>query len=275
MARCYLINAAVEFDPERHLLTDIRRPWMTVSLNIPSARCLQLLLERRYGLVGQSEFYPYVWGDDAAAVSVNTLYQNIALIRKALRLFDEDGHQFIITVPKKGFSLSTLFSVEETESSQVPASPVIMPEPTESPDVDNGVFEAEDEPVTMTSTRDVQDKHNITGIIFMLSAALLILLLLVQLTFTYRSPFRKEPLTFAYKQNIAGCTLFNNSQDSAPAKITPYLRNGAVDCQSTPYIYLTRSVDLTRISFLACRADINSESAPGCVTYYFLGRTQS
>lgn len=39
----------------------------------------------------------------------------IALIRKELRLADEEAQQFIITTPKKGYSLSNNVTIEGTE----------------------------------------------------------------------------------------------------------------------------------------------------------------
>jgi DNA-binding winged helix-turn-helix (wHTH) protein len=54
-----------------------------ISLNAPTARCLQLLLQN-CGKVFRDEFLAAVWETRGVVVSQNTFYQNISLLRKSL-----------------------------------------------------------------------------------------------------------------------------------------------------------------------------------------------
>ncbi|WP_025121471.1 MULTISPECIES: winged helix-turn-helix domain-containing protein [unclassified Serratia (in: enterobacteria)] len=102
MPKRYLLNACIEFYPVEHQLVAYGSQNLSIVLNAPVSRCLQLLIERRYTLVPQQEFYPYVWGEMGSSIPVSTLYQNIALLRKALKAFVTSGEKMITTVPKQG-----------------------------------------------------------------------------------------------------------------------------------------------------------------------------
>ncbi|MEE7533825.1 winged helix-turn-helix domain-containing protein [Klebsiella huaxiensis] len=114
----YQLNDFIEFNPESNTLKMIDNHLVVITINQPVARCLELLLERRYEMVLQKDFYPYVWGEHGKAVSINTLYQNISLLRKAFKTFGEKGNNFVITHSKKGFSLSPTVSVKKIGLSQ-------------------------------------------------------------------------------------------------------------------------------------------------------------
>ncbi|HHQ4309172.1 TPA: hypothetical protein ACSP7Y_005247, partial [Serratia fonticola] len=75
MLKRYIIDTNLEFFPQNSQLTVLDGDNFTITLNTPSSRCLELLIERRFNLVPQHDFYEYVWGDEGKDISVNTLYQ--------------------------------------------------------------------------------------------------------------------------------------------------------------------------------------------------------
>lgn len=68
---------------------------LVISLYKPGCRCQELLVERRFSVVLQHDFYPYVWG--SGGISVMMLYQCIGLLRKALKVFKVDGSEKMVS----------------------------------------------------------------------------------------------------------------------------------------------------------------------------------
>ena len=102
----YCINNNVIFDPLKHTLTSRKYyPEKDTKLNQPTSRCLSLLIERRGCVITQEDFMNEVWRKHGMEVTVNTLYQNISILRKTLKRVGIDEN-IIITVPKKGITLS-------------------------------------------------------------------------------------------------------------------------------------------------------------------------
>lgn len=117
----YCINNNVIFDPLKHTLTTSKfYPEKDTKLNQPTSRCLLLLIERRGDVITQEEFMNEVWRKHGMEVTVNTLYQNISILRKTLKRVGIDEN-IIITVPKKGITLSA--QVAELSDNTVTCAP--------------------------------------------------------------------------------------------------------------------------------------------------------
>ncbi|UQY44654.1 winged helix-turn-helix domain-containing protein [Mixta hanseatica] len=118
----YCINNNVIFDPLKHTLTSSKfYPEKDTKLNQPTSRCLSLLIERKGCVITQEDFMNEVWRKHGMEVTVNTLYQNISILRKTLKRVGIDEN-IIITVPKKGITLSA--QVEKlSDKTFLPSSP--------------------------------------------------------------------------------------------------------------------------------------------------------
>jgi cholera toxin transcriptional activator len=113
----YCINNNAIFDPINHTLTSSKfYPGNDTKINQPASRCLALLIERKGDIISQEEFMNEVWRKHGMEVTVNTLYQNISILRKNLKRVGIDDN-IIITVPKKGITLSA--QVEECDEKPV------------------------------------------------------------------------------------------------------------------------------------------------------------
>jgi len=114
----FLINKEIIFDVNSCELRTLKPDGTKVTLNAPTARCLQLLIENGGKVVSRDDFLERVWMARGIVVSQNTFYQNISLLRKSLKkagLTDE----IIVTVRRNGFILAPgthLEIVEEEES---------------------------------------------------------------------------------------------------------------------------------------------------------------
>jgi len=114
----FLINKEIIFDVNSCELRTLKPDGTKVTLNAPTARCLQLLIEHGGKVVSRDDFLERVWMARGIVVSQNTFYQNISLLRKSLKkagLTDE----IIVTVRRNGFILAPgthLEIVEEDDS---------------------------------------------------------------------------------------------------------------------------------------------------------------
>lgn len=101
----FMINEEVIFDANANELQSLKDKLAIVSLNAPTARCLQLLLESKGRVISREQFLAEVWNARGVVVSQNTFYQNISLLRKSL---EQAGlsKDIIITVRKRGFILA-------------------------------------------------------------------------------------------------------------------------------------------------------------------------
>lgn len=115
----FLINKEIIFDVNSCELRALKPDGTKVTLNAPTARCLQLLIENGGKVVSRDDFLERVWMARGIVVSQNTFYQNISLLRKSLKkagLTDE----IIVTVRRNGFILApgTHLEIVEEEDSE-------------------------------------------------------------------------------------------------------------------------------------------------------------
>ncbi|PEX87153.1 winged helix-turn-helix domain-containing protein [Klebsiella sp. KG9] len=126
----YIINNEVIFNVNVNELQPLGENGEGVSLNAPTARCLQLLLESNGKIISREEFLETVWKTRGVVVSQNTFYQNISLLRKSL-LKAGLSQDIIVTVRQRGFVLASgshiasFFKTEEEDSENTSNSQVI------------------------------------------------------------------------------------------------------------------------------------------------------
>ena len=101
----FIINEEIIFDVDACELKPLNEIGEAISLNVPTARCLQLLLESNGAVVSRDDFLEQVWMSRGIVVSQNTFYQNISLLRKSLMKAGL-SKDIITTVRRKGFVLS-------------------------------------------------------------------------------------------------------------------------------------------------------------------------
>lgn len=100
-----IINEQIIFNADSFELKSIDGTGETVVLNAPTARCLQLLIEKKDEVVSRDDFLEQVWLARGIVVSQNTFYQNISLLRKSLKICGLTV-DIIVTVRRKGFTLA-------------------------------------------------------------------------------------------------------------------------------------------------------------------------
>lgn len=121
----YIINGEVIFDVNGNELRPVGANGESVSLNAPTARCLQLLLESHGKIVSREEFLDTVWKTRGVVVSQNTFYQNISLLRRSLAKSGLSKN-IISTVRQQGFVLASDSHITPSFKTEVvPAEQVV------------------------------------------------------------------------------------------------------------------------------------------------------
>ncbi|MFW0765591.1 winged helix-turn-helix domain-containing protein [Trabulsiella odontotermitis] len=100
----YVINNCIDFRAGQNQLV-LKGSGVATKLTYPAARCLELMLEQHGKIVTHAELYQKVWEERGANTTPNTLYQNISLIRRALKEMIPDGDKLINTIPRRGFRI--------------------------------------------------------------------------------------------------------------------------------------------------------------------------
>ena len=267
----YIINERVIFDPYEKKLTSLSDPDLYTVLTYPSSRCLLLLLQTAPDVVAQQRFFEEVWEPMGQIIPLNTLYQNISMIRRGLREVGENDKALITTVPRQGFCINkktTIRTVATTEHdaetepydikipSGIPFPPAAQPIVVE-PEIKNLPFY----------------RVRKTQIIFLLIASLFagcsagLLYAEYKRTATFFSDY-------VYLGADNECHFYTNAGGrSALNEGLPSMRNKlegmGVSCKKWPWIYVTRIEHLPVTSVFLCKNELSALKESHCVSLLF------
>ncbi|EKN4180580.1 winged helix-turn-helix domain-containing protein [Yersinia enterocolitica] len=112
--RYFIDSAAVFYPAEKSIISSINGN--RIKLNAPTSQLLETFIQNEGVTISQSDLYTIVWGDNGAYVTPNTLYQNISLLRKALKNSGVAGGS-LTTIRGKGFLFSapTVFETKNND----------------------------------------------------------------------------------------------------------------------------------------------------------------
>ncbi|TFZ53061.1 hypothetical protein E5C26_01655 [Serratia proteamaculans] len=247
MNQVHIINGVLLFDILMSRLQPYPLPENDVnhySLNTPVSRCLQLLIERHGEIVSQEEFFDYVWKQHGLVVSSNSFYQNISLLRKAIKKAGIDD-DLIVTVPKKGIVLPKRFTIEPLNKNNTIQSNFQDP-PTKSKGSK-----------TLLSSALV-----LTSIIFFVIA------FNINKENDYALEYRKVDI----KKD--GCTFFFNNDENDYSSHEVFLQSKSFDCSLNKYIYLKKYQKIDRVSLIQCMKKMESNIEKNfCISEYYAQRS--
>lgn len=193
-------------------------------LNTPVSRCLQLLIDRHGEVVSQEEFFDYVWTQHGLVVSSNSFYQNISLLRKAIKKAGIDD-LMIVTVPKKGIVLPKRFSVTSQEINAKPT--------TDEPELPQEKISASRETLLAT-----------------LFGCLSVPFFILAFFLLQKSDYSIEYAKVDIKQD--GCTFYFNKDETDYGSHLDFLKNKHFDCSLNKYIYIKTYKEIDRLSIFQC-----------------------
>lgn len=263
MSKRYIIDSSFEFWPTTCQLVVLGIENITISLNIPASRCLELLIERRFELVLQHDFYDYVWGEEGNEVSVNTLYQNIALLRKSLKSISENYGVMVITVPRQGFQFNQIFTIlEQSSTEKMAQQPSVVPAETR-------ISKADNEAQANFSSPQSYGKLKWPPILLAIIATALTATVMIYYFLAHDDPLPLNSYSlYPIESECITYTTPNTIDISRRVKIIKAL---GVDCKNTPYLYISSFGYSTRTSAIACAQPIGGIPSPSCITYNFIG----
>jgi DNA-binding winged helix-turn-helix (wHTH) protein len=216
-------------------------------LNTPVSRCLKLLIEKHGEVVAQEEFFDYVWKQHGYVVSVNSFYQNISLLRKAIKKAGIDD-DIIITVPKKGIMLPKRFSIEPVK---VDVSQAINQShlPSEKP---------------LDKKKEIKSKILFCAII-LASISILALTFNINSNNDYAAEYTKSDIT---QDN---CIFFFNNDATNYSNHVAFLKSRKIDCSLNKFIYVKTYSDIDRVSVFQCTNEMKSNTVKNfCTSEYYL-----
>lgn len=299
MKEKYLINNSVYFYPAQQLLVPISEEYAQVSLNVPASRCLTLLLEKKGEIVTKYDLSQDVWQSRGQYTSANTLYQNISLIRKALR---EVGisHDTIHTIPREGFSfLGTAILMQEDNAPAENVSQAGAASKEKRHDVSvsynmkiiNNDYSAHDiysptqhkipeinpGPPQKTSISPLKATLNFIDIVYQykwrsISAA--ILLMLSIFTFYYYLSDNTHDYFKNYYSigDINNCTLMKSEKDKLRQKADYFsiFQQKNIHCETAKNVYIAMDTRATKIFMHFCNK--NTDDTSSCFSTFFIER---
>ncbi|MBL5906871.1 winged helix-turn-helix domain-containing protein [Serratia fonticola] len=257
MDKTYLINDMVLFYPEQSKLVLRDGSVPAVTLNIPASRCFSLLIERKNSVVSQHEFFELIWEERGSYVTPNTFYQNISLLRKGLKAVGISD-DVIITVPKKGLTLSAEISVipyDNATDIPVTENNALADDPQHS------LLRSTDIPITTSGKKRIN-----LPFIFVVTGIFIGMLGWTLYSWPGEVNYFKD---YLYLDKNNECTFFSPSVDTNKEKYLTFIRDQNVSCLSGHYAYITIYRGTPKVSVIICDKDIASRGV-FCETQYYL-----
>lgn len=221
----YIFNDKVVYDDTQCSLTNIDTN-DTILLPATASRLLSLFIKYQGTTLTRTEILNSVWDEYGYKASNNTLSQYISLIRKNFQLLG-DNTEFLITIPRTGFVLTTKVEVRLVESLTDASSfvstldnPLTPLEHTESlasfhtEHTDNSLMMTKDNLSSLLKENDIKYFHYINVLSFIILCSVLLLFYL------YRGEIKTTKLYLAGK--IDSCsvyTLYKSSKDLIGSKL--------------------------------------------------------
>lgn len=258
MKKIYIINEAVKFDPLEQKLIPLDGVIPEVVLHTPVCHCLLLLLHHNGHPVSQKMLTEEVWEKNGSFATANTIYQNIAMVRKSLSSTGVGGG-ILKTLPKIGFQLTA--RIEEKEESL-------------TAEVSQDELGTDDEsassPLSVDDTTAIMEHTTPLALpllkinYYRLCMVLAVLLFILGGVMLYRQS-EKLPLSgsYQYAGKVAGCELYSASvqKERGITIFTDYLKDNDLKCQPTNFAYLTTDRMYRVSSLLICDRKISANGA--------------
>lgn len=242
MTKTYVINRTVIFNTEKHYLrrVSLKAQSDCIQLNTPASKCFQVLLAHRPSIVTQKDLLEAVWGAQGAFVSPNTLYQNISLLRKALKTLDLED--VVRTVSKKGLVVDEFLFVEELDEED------ICPQTIDT----NTVIQNCDSAIMSENPRN----YTHWGVAVSLVAAMIMTgILLCHFSLRNHNDFFEN---YTLLVRVNDCDVFRPESDRVEERYIDFIKSIQFKCPQNGVIYLTMPKGRMQVSMVVCNNAINS-----------------
>lgn len=294
----YIINGAVLYAPDENRLTPLGKRGEETILNAPVNRCLLLLIQHAGGVVSQETLLAEVWEKHGQYVTMNTLYQNILLLRRGM-LNSGILKSPIKTIPKIGVKFTGDIKIIGVDSEAVTVNESMIPS-VDTPaylsvgkeesalDVEESISDNEEtnNDVTRGSLSDffrkkiistrtsslalngikrVKSSNRLRINFFLLICCIFLSGLLaysvINTGFTFSGFFLSQ-----YKKigSVGECHVYINSLDRNEVNIGEIIVANEINCSERTYVYITTFQYSKNQSLLLCNRPLDDATAQEC-----------
>lgn len=258
----YIIDNNIEYRPRLNLLTAIGAPYNSVTLPTPANQCLLLLIQKAPEVVRQDEFINIVWRKDNMEVPLNTLYQNISILRRSLRQVSGNDKKIISTKSRQGFCICgiCIYQLEEKDGLIQNDSSELTPS-NQSHDIPNENW--------LFKTFHSIKKHIIKNLYCYLIMAAFLISDQLKTYHMYSQDFYED---YTLSKKYDGCTIFYNESDNDKllntflSKVKPWL-----NCKNYPFVYIPLNVYSPANTILACKKRYDTKVNRCINQYLYIG----
>ncbi|MGQ6550006.1 winged helix-turn-helix domain-containing protein [Serratia fonticola] len=254
MSSKIILNHHVIYDKSSGSLTDIGSKHDEIVLTTPANNCLQILLKNKPEITTQKELFEEVWEKYGIPINTNTLYQNIAMIRKAFRQLglEED---IIITIPRRGMLVADTVEIAEYEEcvdSRIGNDAEMASCTLSTPIPDDGLGDV--------SSHGTLFHHNLKKVSLVFSFGILLFIVIAAVTdFTYGNYLKTQSRFYHYSYwgDYNECQLYVDGYFINKVK-----NNGGnlpiqadLHCDNNERVYISLYTGLPRESLIVCDGD--------------------
>lgn len=251
---CYLIDNCVEFWPEDNLLHS-RINNEEITLFVAASRCFQLLLNQQGSLVLQQELFDVGWQKNAPGVSNNTLYQNILMLRKGLRLAGYEP-SVIKTVPRQGLMIPATVPVEKIVQHGAEKHTEPLPVVAANPPV---------VPSTIKISNLPQPRR-LWVKVFGLSLIAGLIMFVIWNGATKNNFFAN----FHYIGQIDQCSVYLYTSRTTLQSFLQFISRKEFTCDKLKFIYFSTYPLVPRASVIRCERPFSADTRNSCISEYHL-----
>ncbi|HGV9261132.1 winged helix-turn-helix domain-containing protein [Klebsiella aerogenes] len=261
MSNKVILNQCIVYDKSAASLSDITRPNEAIVLTTPANNCLQILLKNRAEITTQKELFSEVWEKHGIPINANTLYQNIAMIRKAFRQLGVK-EDIIVTVPRRGVLVAENVQIVDFISDEYPppecslSASVIRQNDERQPDEGNKSGQS----VQMQSI-GAPPRSNLKKRLIMIAFYFLLMAVTALFSsFLYLQYLNTQSRFYSYHyfDDYQGCQIYVDSRgDNQNRKsIEESLNVAQISCDNKERVYASFFPGAPRESFIFCDGDI-------------------
>lgn len=252
----FIINDKVVYDRYKGTVYNISNDEFIVTLQNPANQCLAILIEKQPEIVHQDYFFYHVWEKNGLPVNVNTFYQSISLIRKALKSvgLEED---IIKTTPRLGISIPEyidIVHIQDQEENKQP-SPTETPINLENKEENNSENLIIDNKNKNSSVMPGKNKYIFSLLIIIISSIL-----------TYSSKTFFETGSFSgyqYYGKYNHCEIYTSNSFSSVEYISGLAKKLGIPCENNSTLYYSTIRGVYVDTFFHCKDRT-------CVSYYYV-----
>lgn len=254
MSDTIILNGRVIYNKKTATLMDVEQKKGAITLTTPANNCLQILLDNGTEITTQKVLFEEVWEKHGIPINANTLYQNIAIVRKAFRQLGVE-EEIIVTIPRRGMVIAE--SVQIAGFIADPASPEEYADEAEAPD--NAIHTEQGQTDAKEKITVAPGKIRKRAILVLLYVAVMAVTGIAA-SFAYQAYLNMQSRFYNYRYlgEAQQCQVYTDRRgenQSLPA-VAERLAKSGLRCEHRERVYVSSFSGTPRESFILCDGDI-------------------